>query len=87
MLFLGQIQIEGIDKDALDAPDESNAIVLPSTKRKTKVTVAHEGKVKKLTKKERKRLEKVVERRTKKAKVTIRTIKVVMSCMFTMCHV
>ena len=64
-----QIKLEGYEKDPLQNDEESNPLVLPSHKRKTKVKTIQEPKVKRLTKKERKRLEKVVERREKKAKV------------------
>ena len=64
-----QIKLEGYEKDPLQNEEESNPLVLPSNKRKTKVKTFQEPKVKRLTKKERKRLEKVVERREKKAKV------------------
>ncbi|XP_041347782.1 probable ATP-dependent RNA helicase DHX37 [Gigantopelta aegis] len=57
-----------IDKTAVSGYDESNSLVLPSRKRKTekKKEVVHH--VKKLSKKERKTLEKVLEKREKKSK-------------------
>ena len=60
-----------IDKTATSGYDESNSLVLPSKKRKTekKKEVVHH--VKKLSKKERKELEKVLETRKKKNKVWI----------------
>nr|KAG5695491.1 hypothetical protein BaRGS_011333 [Batillaria attramentaria] len=48
--------------------DDSNALVLPSKKRKTK-KLEKEAVVKPLTKKERKRLEKIVAVKKKKAQV------------------
>ena len=51
--------------------DESNILVLPSKKRKTKVIDESVTKKKVLTKKQRKNMEKVVERKIKKGKVPV----------------
>lgn len=49
--------------------DESNVLALPSKKRDTTQKHEPQQKVRKLTKKERKKLEKVIELKDKKAKV------------------
>lgn len=49
--------------------DDSNVLALPSRKRRTKKLIQDEQKVKPLTKKERKRLEKIIAVKDKKAKV------------------
>ncbi len=52
-----------------DQFDDSNVLVLPSKKRATKVTHDQGAVVKKLSKKQRKRLEKILEVKEKKKKV------------------
>lgn len=54
--------------------DDSNALVLPSRKRKTKQLQKCEPTVKPLTKKERKTLQKIVATKEKKAKVMLITL-------------
>lgn len=62
-----QIQLEGHFEGSYD---QNNALVLPSKKRKTKVK-NDAGKITKiLSKKQRKRLEKVVEKKKKKENVS-----------------
>ncbi|KAL3858338.1 hypothetical protein ACJMK2_012932 [Sinanodonta woodiana] len=60
------VAIEGVHTDV--GYDESNVLALPSGKRKTTKKQEDNKKVKKLTKKERKRLENILERKEKKAK-------------------
>ncbi|KAK3084248.1 hypothetical protein FSP39_010668 [Pinctada imbricata] len=54
--------------DGKSTTDDSNVLALPSEKRQTKVKVTEDKPVKKLTKKERKRLQKIIEQKEKKAK-------------------
>ncbi|KAL4223808.1 ATP-dependent RNA helicase dhx37 [Mactra antiquata] len=61
-----EVNIEGIDKDK--GFDDSNALVLPSKKRDTVTKQVQVNNQKKLSKKDRKKLEKIVEQREKKAK-------------------
>lgn len=65
MLF--QIKLD--DSLQHGAYDESNMLVLPAEKRRTKVKQESAEKPGKLSKKQRKRLEKVLEQREKKSKV------------------
>ena len=62
------VEISGIHVD--QGYDDSNALVLPSGKRKTKIKEEKISKVKKLTKKERKKLEQVVKQKEKKSNVS-----------------
>ena len=61
-----QIEIEGITKSNYD---ENNPLALPSEKRKTEVECKSAPVVKRLSKKERKKLEKLVDKKEKKTKV------------------
>lgn len=55
--------------------DESNALVLPANKaKKKKATVTHVSTKKPLTKKQRKELQKVLERKDKKTQVRCFTV-------------
>lgn len=59
-----------LDVARLKGVDESNALVLPSNKaKKKKVTLTNVSSKKPLTKKQRKELQKVLERKEKKAQV------------------
>lgn len=60
--------------DAKTKCDESNALVLPSKKRKTKIKETKVTVTKLLSKSKRKQLEKIVERRHKKQNVSINPI-------------
>lgn len=51
--------------------DESNALVLPSQKRATKIKVEHRQNVKILTKKQRKHLQAIVDKKKKKEGVGV----------------
>ena len=62
-----KIELPGVNEDLYD---ESNALVLPSKKRATKVRHKQETTVKKLSKKQRKNLENVLKTKDKKAKVS-----------------
>lgn len=58
------------DRDRLKGVDESNALVLPASKaKKKKASAAPVSSKKPLTKKQRKELQKVLERKEKKAQV------------------
>ncbi|XP_029959811.1 putative ATP-dependent RNA helicase DHX37 isoform X1 [Salarias fasciatus] len=62
------VVVELQDKDRLKGVDESNALVLPASKAKKKVSSVKKVSTKKpLTKKQRKELQKVLERKEKKA--------------------
>lgn len=50
--------------------DESNALILPSHKRATKIKVEHKQNVKILTKKQRKHLQAIVDKKKKKEGVS-----------------
>ena len=62
------VEISGIYVD--QGYDDSNALVLPAGKRKTKIKEENVSKVKKLSKKERKKLEQVVRQKEKKSNVS-----------------
>lgn len=62
------------DGHKLKGVDESNALVLPATKAKKKESVKPVSSKKPLTKKQRKELEKVLERKEKKAQVRQRVM-------------
>lgn len=51
--------------------EDSNILVLPTEKRKSKPVVDNTKKIKQLSKKERKRLENILEKKKKKAHVRI----------------
>jgi ATP-dependent RNA helicase DHX37/DHR1 len=59
-----KIQIEGI-QEQVQLENDTNMLVLPSKKRKTKVMTDHTESKKQLTKKQRKNFEKVIERKEK----------------------
>ncbi|XP_073724216.1 probable ATP-dependent RNA helicase DHX37 [Misgurnus anguillicaudatus] len=61
------VQVEIQDGAVLKGVDDSNALVLPSTKTKKEKVEHHVNKKKPLTKKQRKNLEKVLEQKEKKA--------------------
>ncbi|KAM3611065.1 uncharacterized protein V6R79_012970 [Siganus canaliculatus] len=62
------IVVELTDEDKLKGVDESNALVLPAIKaKKKKILLAPSSKKRPLTKKQRKELQKVLERKEKKA--------------------
>lgn len=65
-----QIQVD-LAVDTNKGYDESNVLALPSKKRDTAQKHEPQQKVRKLTKKERKKLEKVIELKDKKAKVIL----------------
>ena len=66
-LFQINVTVEGLDKEGYDG---SNALILPSKKVKSKVKhVQDKPIIKKLSKKQRKKLEKVVLKKEKKVKV------------------
>ena len=67
-MFKVKLDLQGINEDLYD---ESNALVLPSKKRSTKISHSQTERVKKLSRKQRKKLEKVLEVKKKKAKVSI----------------
>lgn len=61
-----------LDGDKLKGVDESNALVLPANKAKKKKSTLPPSSTKKpLTKKQRKELQKVLERKGKKAQVRV----------------
>lgn len=64
--FQIKVDIAGVQDEKYD---DSNVLALPSKKRKAKVKEKEHTHVKKLSKKQRKLLEKVLERKQKKAKV------------------
>lgn len=66
--FLFKIQV---DLDGNGRYDKSNQLVLPSKKRKTKIKKENTQITRILSKKQRKRLEKVVEKKKKKENVSI----------------
>lgn len=69
-LFIYIIQIKlSLDHVKSENYDDSNALVLPSKKRKTEISLAKEPKKKPLTKKQLKEREKLKEKRTKTARV------------------
>ncbi|XP_053375009.1 probable ATP-dependent RNA helicase DHX37 isoform X2 [Mercenaria mercenaria] len=61
-----KVDIEGLQSEK--GFDESNVLALPSQKRESEITQQHTKLPKKLTKKERRKLEKVLEQKEKKAK-------------------
>ena len=66
MIFQISVDLPGVEDEQYD---DSNLLVLPSKKRKTKLNSEKEQIAKKLSKKQRKRLEQVIDRKKKKAKV------------------
>ena len=60
------MELPGVKQDKYDG---SNALALPSKKQKAKVKIREKAKVKQLSKKQRKKLEKVIETKKKKAQV------------------
>ena len=66
MIFQISVDLPGVEDEQYD---DSNLLVLPSKKRKTKLNCEKEQTAKKLSKKQRKRLEQVIDRKKKKAKV------------------
>ena len=66
-----KVDIEGVKVDK--GYDDSNILALPSKKRESETVVQKTKIPKKLTKKERRKLEKVIEQKEKKAKVSILT--------------
>lgn len=72
--FMSQIKLDIEDKEKFGY-DDSNALVLPSEKRSAKLKQETDGPtVKKLSKKERKRLQKIIEQKEKKNKASNRSI-------------
>lgn len=68
---MSQIKLDIEDKEK-SGYDDSNALVLPSEKRSAKLKQETDAPtVKKLSKKERKRLEKIIEQKEKKNKASI----------------
>lgn len=70
-----QIKLDIADDDAgYGGYDQANALVLPSKKRDTKIVKEKESKVTRiLSKKQRKNLEKIVEKKKKKEGVSFET--------------
>ena len=69
LILLIQIAVDMGDMRTDQGYGDSNVLVLPTEKTKTRIRQENVKKIKKLTKKERKRLEKVVEQKEKKEKV------------------
>jgi ATP-dependent RNA helicase DHX37/DHR1 len=67
LFFIFQIKLDPALESSKE--EDSNILVLPTGKRKSKPVIDNTKKVKKLSKKERKRLENILERKKKKAHV------------------
>ncbi|GBP11987.1 Probable ATP-dependent RNA helicase kurz [Eumeta japonica] len=61
-----KLELAELGEDNTGGYDDSNALVLPSQKRATKIKVEHKQNVKILTKKQRKRLQAIVDKKKKK---------------------
>lgn len=70
--FLSQIKLDIIDGESIEygGYDQSNALVLPSQKRKTKIKKDKDNVTRILSKKQRKNLEKIVDKKKKKEGVS-----------------
>ena len=66
-IFIFQIKLDPALESSKE--EDSNILVLPTGKRKSKPVIDNTKKVKQLSKKERKRLENILERKKKKAHV------------------
>lgn len=71
-----------LDIDVKGHYDQSNELVLPSKKRKTKVKKENEKVTRILSKKQRKKYEKILEKKQKQEGVSMTTINIAMKCKF-----
>lgn len=69
-IFQIQIDVDAVAGTSQAGYDEANALVLPSQKRATKIKVDKQQHVKILTKKQRKHLQTIVDRKKKKEGVS-----------------
>ena len=76
-MFSSQVQVQ-IEIPTTDKYDECNALVLPSDKRKTKIIKEKKQNQRILSKSQRKKLEKIVDSKKKKANVSFTYLQVLL---------